>query len=60
MASGGISAPLDPEVAAAARRMTRHLRRTMPNKENWPIKEKLTLVNEAQGCCFARAKGRPS
>jgi hypothetical protein len=60
MASGGFFALQDLEVAAAARRMTRHLRPTLPRKENWPIKEKLTLVNEAQGCCFARAKGRPS
>jgi hypothetical protein len=58
MASGVFCPPLDLAVAGTARWMTRHLRLPMPTKEIGPIKEKLTVVNEAEACCFARAGGR--
>ena len=58
MASGVFCPPLDLAVAGTARRMTRRLRLPMPTKVKGPIKEKLTLVNEAEDCCFARARGK--
>jgi hypothetical protein len=60
MASGVFCPPLDLAVAGTARWTTRYLRLPMPTKENRPIKEKLTVVNEAEDCCFARARGRSS